>query len=99
MLGDKTGFVLLFKVFVCKPYKLLNFGLLLIQEFGFQPFSKRDYHIHEKFTYFEACWSSGMILAQGARGHGFDSRVGPIFLTFFIFDNKVKKKVFLNDIQ
>ena len=28
-----------------------------------------------------AAWSSGMILASGARGHGFDSHSGPVFST------------------
>ena len=33
--------------------------------------------MHSLFFHEMAAWSSGMILALGASGHGFDSRSGP----------------------
>ena len=41
-----------------------------------------------------ACWSSGMILALGARGPGFDSRTGPLY--FFFASRILKWQKFLN---
>ena len=39
-----------------------------------------------------ATWSSGMILASGARGPGFNSRSGPYF-----FEYRVKMLKFINN--
>ena len=42
-----------------------------------------------------ACWSSGMILAQGARGPGFDSRTGPNCSYFAYLLKKIARKLLI----
>ena len=42
-----------------------------------------------------ACWSSGMILALGARGPGFDSRTGPNCFPFWVLIQKNHNDKFL----
>ena len=58
---------------------------------------------HFAFT-FKGVWSSGMILASGARGREFDSRNTPLVLLliatlliyFFPYEKNTQKKVFLS---
>ncbi len=70
----------LLKKFLLKKLSILT-GLLL---WFFKCFLKSGF----KFRYLNnmAWWSSGMILASGARGSEFDPRSGPIF-NYFFFSN------------
>ena len=43
----------------------------------------------------KARWSSGMILALGARGPGFESRTSPTFLELFLFRNNCVNVYFI----
>ena len=52
-----------------------------------------DKSITENMRNSSACWSSGMILALGARGPGFDSRTGPILTSFLIIHCQTTKNV------
>ena len=38
-------------------------------------------------------WSSGMILASGARGSEFDPRSAPIFTNYKCFFKQIKKRI------
>ena len=68
-----------------QPAKLMGFPRV-----GSSPIGVDSFSFLLQVDQDQGDWSRGMILASGARGHGFDSRIAPFFFSLQLTRNELK---------